>query len=316
MQQLARSGGNHLIIYCIRSTRLTRALKRNYDLFYVTVCRKKVPVALVVTGLEHQEGEMETWWTENEAALQRHGMRFDAHVCVTTLDVEDESIRQRRSTSQEHLRGLVVRYSGLPAWKTDASFLSRVLPSFRSVLRGSSPTSGPKTIRKVAVCCSSTDSLPGTIVDQAGSVRQIGNKRYVFIKMVKRTLHTPTPEMSIKIGGAGLLVFYVSAVVHNGKPIPSTDIEALETFYDAGGGQTCPMIVVLRGCDNEVVEVLRNEIASRRSDIKADFVTLPSRDDTQPNLNLDEMIESRCIEQVKSQTRNVLRKSPPPPPRK
>ena len=112
-----------------------------------------------------------------------------------------------------------------------------------------------------------------------------------------------------------MLVFYVSAVVNNDKPISSTDIEALETFYDAGGGQTCPMIVVLRDCDNEVVEALRNKIASRRSDIKADFVTLPSRDDTHPNLNLDEMIESRYIEQVKFQTRNLLRK-PPPPPRK
>ena len=310
MQQLTRSGGIHLIIYCIRNTRLTRALKRNYDLFYVTVCRKKVPVALVVTGLEHQEGEMETWWTENEAALQRHGMRFDAHACVTTLDVKDQTIRQRRSASQKLLCGLVVHYSGLPAWKTDASFLSRVLPVFRNVLRGLSPVSGSTTTRKVAVCCSSTDTLPETIVDQAGSTRQIGNEHYVFIQVAKDTLHTLTPKMmSKKISGVGLLVFYTSAVAHDDKPVPSMDIEALERFYDISGGQICPMIVVLRGCDDEVVRALKNKVVSRRSDIKADFISLPSQDGSQPNLNLDEMIERLYIEQVKPP--NLLRKLPP-----
>ena len=59
MEELARTGGIHLVIYCIRGSRLTRALKHNYDLFYVAICRRKVSVALVVTGLEHQEGGME-----------------------------------------------------------------------------------------------------------------------------------------------------------------------------------------------------------------------------------------------------------------
>ncbi|KAG8217014.1 hypothetical protein J3R82DRAFT_7328 [Butyriboletus roseoflavus] len=111
------------------------AYQRNYDLFYVTVCRKKVPVALVVTGLEHQQGEMETWWAANEDMLRQYGMLFDAHACVTTLVVENYLIQQRRSDSRRLLRELVLRYSILPPWKFDKSFISLVLPIFRPVLR-------------------------------------------------------------------------------------------------------------------------------------------------------------------------------------
>ena len=154
MQGLAYSGGVHLIIYCIRGTRLTHVLKRNYDIFYVTACQKKVPVALVVTGLEHQPGEMETWWTENEAALQRNRMRFDAHACVTTLDVEDPVIQQRRSTSRSLLRGLVIGYSKLPPLKIDPSALSQVSPLIHGILYGTPSTANSgnaKAVRKVSV---------------------------------------------------------------------------------------------------------------------------------------------------------------------
>ncbi|KAN0090969.1 hypothetical protein V8E55_004535 [Tylopilus felleus] len=53
------------------------------------LCRKKVPVALVVTGLENYEGNMEGWWIEHEKDLMKHGMRFDAHACVTPLSKTD-----------------------------------------------------------------------------------------------------------------------------------------------------------------------------------------------------------------------------------
>ena len=72
--------------------------------------------------------------------------------------------------------------------------------------------------------------------------------------------------------GAGLLVLYISAVVHSDKCIPSMDVEAPERFYDVGGGQTCPMIVVLRGRDDEVVRALRNEVALRMPTIAGEHI--------------------------------------------
>lgn len=297
MQGLAYSGGVHLIIYCIRGTRLAHALKRNYDIFYVTVCQKKVPVALVVTGLEHQPGEMETWWTENEAALQRNGMRFGAHACVTTLDVEDPVIQQRRSTSRSSLRGLVIEYSKRPPLKIDPSVLSRVSPSIHGTLYRTPSTAKPgnaKAVRKVVVCGSSTEFFSGaTTTAWAKSVRQIRNTQYEFLRLDKHDLGAITPKALGEAGGggAGLAIFYTSALVNN--CIPPADVDALKKFCDIVGGQACPMIVVLRGCDDEKAAwACRDEVTSRLIGIQPHFVPLPSTDSDEARAMLDEPIES------------------------
>ncbi|KAG6377582.1 hypothetical protein JVT61DRAFT_15400 [Boletus reticuloceps] len=287
MRELGQSGGIHLIIYCIRASRLTKALKRNYDLFYVTVCRKKVPVALVVTGLEHQIGEMETWWATNEAALQRFGMRFDAHACVTTLNVGDPTIRQRRSHSQKLLCELVVKYSELPPWKVDASLISWVLPMFRMA----SPRN-TAAIRKVIVYGSFIDS--GKTVVLHNDTEQIGDRQYAFIQVNKHTTpHTPSPRMTEDTGNlsAGMLVFYSSPLVNH--CMSSADVGALKRFY-AEGGQLCPVIVVQQGCHDENVTAYWSEFTSRHG-IQAHFTSLPSTpDDAREALNV--LIEDLYVE--------------------
>ncbi|KIK94576.1 hypothetical protein PAXRUDRAFT_121870, partial [Paxillus rubicundulus Ve08.2h10] len=84
LRELIRANGIDLLIYCIRGSRLRKALINNYNLFYSAICRKKVPIALVVTGLENYEGQMEEWWAANEADFATLKMHFDSHVCVTT----------------------------------------------------------------------------------------------------------------------------------------------------------------------------------------------------------------------------------------
>ncbi|KIJ05125.1 hypothetical protein PAXINDRAFT_103900 [Paxillus involutus ATCC 200175] len=85
LQQLIKADGVQLLIYCVRGSRVTSALLRNYRIFYTAICRKKAPVVIVVTGLENYEGSMDEWWTVNEKELKRHQMRFQDHACVTTL---------------------------------------------------------------------------------------------------------------------------------------------------------------------------------------------------------------------------------------
>ena len=305
MRELAHSGGIHLVIYCIRGARLTKALKRNYELFYVTVCRKKVPVALVVTGLEHQRDEMEGWWNKNEAILRRHSMRFDAHACVTTLDIQDSVIQERRSDSQRRLRELVVRFSRLPAWKTDPSFISRVLPLFRDVLRRASFTAKPKntnttTVRKVVVC----DVIEDAPDEFSPGIGWMGDGQYEVVRIDKCALQAPAPGTLEDVGGigigAGVLVFYTS-----GTQISPTDLDALRTFYNIAGGQISPVIIVLRGCDDEEVARARGDVALCHSDIHAHFVSLPTgaadgQSDAQAGLR--EMIERLCIEHVEVKT--------------
>ncbi|KAF8553104.1 hypothetical protein OG21DRAFT_1497956 [Imleria badia] len=309
MQGLQCSGGIHLVIYCIRGFRLTKSLKRNYDLFYVTVCRKKVPVALVVTGLEYEQGDMETWWTRNEAELRQNGMRFDAHACVTTVDLNDHLMQQRRSDSRTLLRELVIKYIRLPAWKTDPSFISRVLPAFHSVLHGRSSTgnSGDTTIiRNVTVCGLSVEFLPGTTAIWDKSTGRIGNRQYEFLRVDKHRLAPGVLEDVIGVG-AGVLVFYTSPLV--GNRLPPTDVETLRLFYDCAGGQISPVVVVLRGCEDEkVARACSVQVASHHSDIRAHFISLSSTDDARAKL--DELIELLCIEQAEVKTRRFKRYIP------
>ena len=76
-------GGVSLLVYCIRGTRFKDIMRINYDLFCSVICQNKVPVVIVVTGLEN-ESPMESWWDENGAQLKAHGMAFVGHACVTT----------------------------------------------------------------------------------------------------------------------------------------------------------------------------------------------------------------------------------------
>ncbi|KAG0697052.1 hypothetical protein DFH29DRAFT_783490, partial [Suillus ampliporus] len=76
-------GGLNLLVYCINAARVSEALDVNYDAFYRIIGGKKVPVVLVVTGLENKD-PMEGWWKENEAEFKRHGLTFDGHACITT----------------------------------------------------------------------------------------------------------------------------------------------------------------------------------------------------------------------------------------
>jgi len=80
---IARSGTN-LIVYCLRGSRLTGIARVNYDLFYGIMCEGKVPIVLVVTGLE-LENEMDQWWNRNTKVIEGMGMAFAGYACVTTI---------------------------------------------------------------------------------------------------------------------------------------------------------------------------------------------------------------------------------------
>ena len=304
MQELTHSGGIHLVIYCIRCTRLTRALKRNYDLFYIAVCRKKVPIVLVVTGLEHQRDKMETWWTSNEATLRRNGMSFDDHACVTTVTVEDPIIQKRRLESRKLLQEIVVKYSGLPAWRTDLSFTSRVLASesFRGILRGSSTMASLEdttSARKVIICGSFAEFFPVATSTAAVDTRthQIGDRLYEVTQVNIRALDAGI--LGPLEGGGGVLVFYTSSLKNN--QIRSSDVNSLKIFYKVAGGQTCPMVVLLRGCDDdEIARACQLQVASCHSDIHARFVPFPGTDDARAKL--EEMIEHLYTEQIEEKT--------------
>ncbi|KAG2141686.1 P-loop containing nucleoside triphosphate hydrolase protein [Suillus bovinus] len=78
----SRPGGISLLVYCMHSTISPGALVKAYNKFYSEICQKKVPIVIVVTGLE-KEAHMDSWWDTNRDKFE--GLCLADHACVTAL---------------------------------------------------------------------------------------------------------------------------------------------------------------------------------------------------------------------------------------
>jgi hypothetical protein len=82
IRSLADEDGIDFLVFVTRP-RINENTQRNYAMFFKTLCREKVPIVIVVTGLEH-EATMDDWWEGNNERFRSHGMTFQGHACVTT----------------------------------------------------------------------------------------------------------------------------------------------------------------------------------------------------------------------------------------
>ncbi|KAG1727489.1 P-loop containing nucleoside triphosphate hydrolase protein, partial [Suillus paluster] len=80
LRKISRDGGLHLLVYCVRGSRATRALLRSYKTFAAAVAGMKIPVVLAVTCID-DFSEAGIWWERNEKILEGFGIQFDAHAC-------------------------------------------------------------------------------------------------------------------------------------------------------------------------------------------------------------------------------------------
>ncbi|KAJ8593882.1 P-loop containing nucleoside triphosphate hydrolase protein, partial [Rhizopogon salebrosus TDB-379] len=83
IKKLNTEGGIDLLLFCVRAGRVTATLQTNYRLFYEWLCEKKVPIALVLTGLEREPKSMEDWWTRNKHIFAKYEIRVAGHACIT-----------------------------------------------------------------------------------------------------------------------------------------------------------------------------------------------------------------------------------------
>lgn len=104
LQTRMKRGDIHLVMYCVRSERVIRTLRQNYELIRSQV-KKKVPIVLVVTCLELYKPDMEEWWRVNEKAISSFGMTFAGHACITTA----LSHKERRDQSYDAVYNLIVQ---------------------------------------------------------------------------------------------------------------------------------------------------------------------------------------------------------------
>ncbi|KIJ67964.1 hypothetical protein HYDPIDRAFT_107508 [Hydnomerulius pinastri MD-312] len=114
MRKMETEGGLSLLVYVIRGTRYREVVRINYDLFCREICDGKVPVVVVITGLENEE-PMESWWDKNKEDLQRYGLKFRGHACITAtrgklLGTGGHAYDDEYAESERTLKELVSQY--------------------------------------------------------------------------------------------------------------------------------------------------------------------------------------------------------------
>jgi hypothetical protein len=112
-------GGVCLLVYCMRGPRIKESLVKNYQMFYSAFCMEKVPIVLVVTGLE-EELELNDWWSRNAAEFQRYGMQFAGHACITSTKGKDGVYQKEYDSSALVTRVLVNDHYLRTPWKMES----------------------------------------------------------------------------------------------------------------------------------------------------------------------------------------------------
>ena len=74
--------GVNLLVYVMRS-RIRQNSELNYRLFFELFCNKKVPIVILITGLETMDN-MDEWWLQNEHSFDKYQMVFNDHACITS----------------------------------------------------------------------------------------------------------------------------------------------------------------------------------------------------------------------------------------
>lgn len=239
-----KSDGIGLLVYCVRSTRARRALIRNYNLFYSAICRKKVPIVVVVTGLEN-EPDMESWWDANGKEFKSRGMHFEDHACVTTLRKHSgisDVFTRRIEESSETLRNLLVKNSS--DWAVDDSWFKQSFTAVRNLISdsGNSEKSLPSTL----IIC---DSSRGEEVEIAPCIRGILKPYFARIGGDTYQVHrVPAPDFSSSSAEkrleGDLLIYYARA------DELSAARQKFHAFCTAYRGNVVPVVVVVKGLDD------------------------------------------------------------------
>jgi len=117
---LVEHHGVNLLIYCIRG-RVADIIRVNYDLFCKIKSMEKVPIVLVVTGLE---GKMDEWWRENKKDLKKMEMVFAGYACITSWKGKGGIYEDEYKESAEKVWELVKEHSTPKPWHMTPGTLS------------------------------------------------------------------------------------------------------------------------------------------------------------------------------------------------
>ncbi|KAG2151277.1 uncharacterized protein EDB93DRAFT_310004 [Suillus bovinus] len=136
IQTLDSQGGIDLLMFCMRAGRLTATLLNNYRLFNEFLCEKKVPIVIVITYLENEEGEMDEWWKRNKETFRDQGFHVAGHACITAIR---GSCPERHAQSRTTIHELVKESTAdgqRQAWKGGDNLFVSLMQKLRELLLG------------------------------------------------------------------------------------------------------------------------------------------------------------------------------------
>ena len=114
--------GVSLLVYCMRAPRIREAAKHNWNLFYDIICRRKVAIVMVITGLENEEN-MDGWMkkSNNLDTLKQYGMQPYDYACITATRGKEKGGRytyqEEYDESVEKVKTLITKHYMLTPWK-------------------------------------------------------------------------------------------------------------------------------------------------------------------------------------------------------
>jgi len=286
-----RSDGIGLLVYCVRSVRISRALLRNYNLFYSSICRKKVPIVVVVTGLENQEPTMDNWWDTNEKEFRKYGMQFKDHACVTTLregpNIPDV-FTQRITESSNALRSLILK--NCSEWTVDERWFKLSFADVRNMISNRWNTGRPSP-RTLIICDPAQKE-----VEIADGIHCVVETCFVHINGEKYQIHSVAePKSSIPISSieSDLLIYYARADVEQ-----DSVRQRFRTFCAAYRGNVVPVIVVVQGLDSSKAAeewIGRNLVQNDTGRPFAAFIPAGGLRDRNAEQELQELIRQSCL---------------------
>ncbi|KAG6891453.1 hypothetical protein C0992_006712 [Termitomyces sp. T32_za158] len=157
LYQLLKSlqSGVDLLIFCIRGPRIKDTTYKNWRLFYEIICDRHVPIILAITGLEHEEGDMDRWWLCNKGAFQKYEMHPNGVACITAtrgkkLRSGNYRLDEEYEESQVKMRTQIRTHCLEKAWRVPpVEWFRRVVEVTYETRRCRSPIEH-KTIREEA----------------------------------------------------------------------------------------------------------------------------------------------------------------------
>ncbi|KAF9230498.1 hypothetical protein BU15DRAFT_83550 [Melanogaster broomeanus] len=224
----------------------------NFTLMERSLCHlSEEGVAVVVTGLENQEGVMEDWWAANETEFAALRMHFDGHACVATLDpekVHSSTLRQRCLASRQAVLSMIANTCSRNDWGTgQESWLAAAMADVRAMVspkRRSKPPPAPN----VVIYDLSEHSQPqiGPSKDKSpfpGRLMHIEDSPLNVYRVRDRQLLAGGQfKKKVTSRGADLLIFCASI----GAALQES-WRKLVSFYESYGGEARSLLVVVRG---------------------------------------------------------------------